>query len=142
MIARIAVLLAGSLFGALAMAEGCHTLTRSASPGVEAVETESCYEFKGMPDGSINWSCSNESQETLGTQKEKVARCEADYDASCTAAMTQETLANHKSSSANPPANEPNVPDEAQVVTYFYGLEDRTQARNDCERGGGTWQDR
>src|SRR5690606_18173327 len=120
----------------------CLVLTRSASPGVVAVATYSFYVLKVMPDGSVNWSCSNESQETLCIQNEKVARCYADFDASCTAAMTQETLANHKSSSANPPANEPNVPDAAQVVTYFYGLEDRTQARSDCERGGGKWQDR
>lgn len=142
MIAKTAVLLVGSLFGSLAMAEGCHVLTRSASPGVEAVETESCYEFRGLPPGSINWSCSNESQETLGTKQEKVAKCETNYDASCSASITQETLANHKSSSTNPPANEPNVPDDAKVVTYYYGLADKAQARNDCERGGGEWQDR
>jgi hypothetical protein len=142
MIAKTAVLLAGSLFGSLAVAEGCHILTRSASPGVEAVETESCYEFQGMPKGSINWSCSNESQETLGTKKEKVAECESDHDATCTAAITQETLSNHKSSSGNPPPNELNVPDDAKVVTYYYRLEDRSQARNDCERGGGAWKDR
>lgn len=142
MIAKTAVLLVASLFGSLAMAEGCHILTRSASPGVAAVESESCYEFKGMPEGSINWSCSNESQETLGTKKEKVAECDADHKASCTAAITQETLANHRSSSGNPPPNELNVPDDAKVVTYYYGLEDRSQARNDCERGGGAWQDR
>lgn len=142
MFAKIAVLLVGSLFGSLAMAEGCHILTRSASPGVEAVETESCYEFQGMPEGSINWSCSNESQATLGTKKEKVAECAGNHDASCTAAMTQETLANHKSSSSNPSASQISVPDDAKVVTYYYGLEDRSQARNDCERGGGAWQDR
>jgi hypothetical protein len=142
MIAKTAVLLVGSLFGSLAMAEGCHILSRSASPGVEAVETESCYEFQGMPEGTINWSCSNESQETLGTKKEKVAECADDHKASCTAAITQETLANHRSSSSNPPPNELNVPDNAKVVTYYYGLEDRSQARKDCERGGGAWQDR
>lgn len=142
MIAKSAVLLIGSLLGPSVMAEGCHILTRSTSSGVEAVETESCYEFRGMPEGSINWSCSNESRETLGTRKEKVAECDGDYDASCRAAMTQETLANHKSTSGNPPPNEFNVPDEARVVTYYYDLEDRAQARSDCEMGGGIWEDR
>lgn len=142
MIAKTALLLIGSMLAPLAMAEGCHILTRSASPGVEPVETESCYEFKGMPEGSINWSCSNESQATLGSRKEKVAQCEGDYKASCTAALTQEALANHKSSSNNPEPNEANVPDDAKVVTYYYGLEDRTQARKDCEVSGGEWKDR
>ncbi|WP_043307247.1 hypothetical protein [Pseudomonas sp. ML96] len=142
MIAKATALLIGCLLAPLALAEGCHILTQSSSPGVAAVETESCYEFQGMPAGTINWSCSNESQETLGTRQEKVAKCDAGYVASCRAAITQETLANHRSSSSNPPANEPNVPDDAKVVTYYYDLDDPTQAKNDCEKGGGTWEQR
>jgi len=142
MIAKAAVLLLGSLLGPLAMAEGCHILTRSGSPGVEPVETESCYEFHGMPEGSINWSCSNESQATLGTRQEKVAECDAGYQARCTATLTQEALANHRSSSHDTPRNEVNIPDKAKVVTYYYSLEHTDQAKRDCEVGGGTWEQR
>ena len=142
MLIKATALLVASLAAPLALAEGCHILTRSSSPGVAPVETESCYEFQGMPEGTINWSCSNESQETLGTRQEKVAKCDAGYLARCSAAITQETLANRRSASDTPQTIEPGVPDDARVVTYYYGLDDRAQARSDCEKGGGTWEER
>lgn len=141
MIAKTTVLLAGSLLASLAMAEGCEVSTRSTSAeAVDTVASESCYEFKGMPAGSIDWSCSNESQQTLATSKRKVAECEAGYSASCSAAMTQETLANHQAGGVS--GSDPvNVPNDARVVTYYYGLDNRSQAREDCERSGGEWKD-
>lgn len=53
------------------MAEGCDVQTRSSSASVPAVETHSCYEYEGMPVDSINWSCSNESKDTLNATKKK-----------------------------------------------------------------------
>lgn len=141
MIAKTAVLLAGSLMASVAMAEACKVSTRStAADDVNAVSTESCYEFKGMPDGSINWSCSNESQQMLASTKQKVAQCDSGYDASCSASMTQGTLSNHQASGVSD-SDEVNIPADARVITYYYSLENRSQARDDCERGGGKWQD-
>ena len=141
MIAKTTVLLAASLLASFAMAEGCEVSTRStAADDINAVTRKSCYEFKGMPDGSINWSCSNESQQMLATTKHKVAACDDGYDASCSASMTQATVTNHKAVGVSG-SDEVNITADARVVTYYYSLENRSQAKDDCERSGGKWQD-
>lgn len=138
---RIALLLLGVLASPLAMAEACKVSQNTNSATVPAVVLESCYEFTGVPKGSIDWSCSNESNQPQGSEKHKVTACSSDFKARCTAALTQESLANHlaRGEDKGPGSDSINLPAGAQVVTYYYGLEDRQQTRKDCENAGGTW---
>jgi hypothetical protein len=124
----------------LAAAEGCDVLTRSESPSVPVVETHSCYEYEGMPVNSIDWSCSNESKEMLTSTKKKVEHCADHYQATCIATLTQESLANPHSTSKDKNSKSLNIPDNAQITTYYYGAEHIDQARIDCESGGGHWK--
>lgn len=134
------VLLLTSLSPAWAMAEGCDVQTRSQSPSVPVVESHSCYEYEGMPVNSIDWSCSNESKDTVISTKKKVDQCADHYQATCIATLTQESLANPHSTSKDKNATSLNIPDKAQVTTYYYGAEHFDQARIDCESGGGHWK--
>ena len=86
---RIAALLflLGSLASGTALADACHVLTRSSGVEVPEVETESCYEFQGMPADAIGWSCSNESKDMLNSQKQQVERCKAGSRGRCVAAL-------------------------------------------------------
>ncbi|WP_129973884.1 MULTISPECIES: hypothetical protein [unclassified Pseudomonas] len=122
------------------MAEGCDVKTRSSSPSVPAVETHSCYEYEGMPVNAVDWSCSNESKDMLNSSKTKVEHCADHYQASCIATLTQESLANPHSTSKDKNAKALNIPDSAQVTTYYYDVEHLAQARIDCENGGGHWK--
>ncbi|MBD9484116.1 hypothetical protein IB229_14120 [Pseudomonas sp. PDM14] len=123
-------------------AEACHVHSQSSSAQVSTVATESCYEYRGMPVGAIDWSCSNESKEMLASEKSNVANCKAGYFGQCTAKLTQEALANHSSTSENQGENSVAVPDDAQVITYYYTATDRPQTKIDCENGGGKWSDK
>ncbi|MFJ2682439.1 hypothetical protein ACIOYV_01715 [Pseudomonas sp. NPDC087342] len=134
------VLLLASLSPAWAMAEGCDVQTRSQSPSVPVVESHSCYEYEGMPVNSIDWSCSNESKDTVISTKKKVEHCADHYQATCIATLTQESLANPHSTSKDKNATSLNIPENAQVTTYYYGGEHFEQARIDCESGGGHWK--
>jgi hypothetical protein len=122
------------------MAQGCDVQTRTSTPSVPAVETHSCYEYDGVPVDAIDWSCSNESQDTLNTTKKKVEQCADRYEATCIATLTQESLANPHSTSKDKNAKALNIPKNAQVTTYYYGAEHLSQAKIDCENGGGEWK--
>lgn len=134
------LLLLACLSPTLVMAESCDVLTRSQSPSVPAVETHSCYEYENMPVNSIDWSCSNESKEMLTSTKKKVEQCDDHYQATCIATLTQESLANPHSTSKDKNSERPNIPDNAQVTTYYYDAEHLGQAKIDCESGGGHWK--
>ncbi|MHC8286165.1 hypothetical protein ACYZUD_04915 [Pseudomonas sp. XS1P51] len=136
------LLLIASLSPTLVFAEGCDVLTRSQSPSVPVVESHSCYEYEGMPVNSIDWSCSNESKEMLTSTKKKVEQCDDHYQATCIATLTQESLANPHSTSKDKNSNAINIPDKAQVTTYYYSAENLTQSKIDCESGGGHWKAR
>jgi hypothetical protein len=136
---RLLFLLA-SLSPTLVFAEGCDVLTRSQSPSVPVVESHSCYEYEGMPVNAIDWSCSNESKEMLSTTKKKVEQCDDHYQATCIATLTQESLANPHSTSKDKNSKSLNIPDNAQVTTYYYGAEHLNQSKIDCESGGGHWK--
>lgn len=69
------LLLLGCLPAGLALAEGCHVNSRTSSAAVTGIETESCYEFVGMPAEALDWSCSNESKDMTSTRKQRVAQC-------------------------------------------------------------------
>ncbi|CDF94271.1 MULTISPECIES: hypothetical protein [unclassified Pseudomonas] len=139
--ARILLLIACAS-PATVMAQGCDVITRAQSQSLPAVETHACYEYKGMPDGAIGWSCSNENQTALSTQKAPVERCADGYVATCQARLTQETLANPRSTSKDSGGGSVNIPDHAQITWYYYDVEQLQQAQKDCESTGGRWQNR
>jgi hypothetical protein len=103
------------------------------------IESHSCYEYKGMPAETLDWSCSNENKGTLTTQKRKVERCAEGYVATCQARLTQEALANPRSTSKDKHGGSANLPDNAKVTWYYYGIEQLQQAQEDCESTGGNW---
>ncbi|WP_434557414.1 hypothetical protein J3P95_13880 [Pseudomonas sp. Z5-35] len=124
------------------MAQGCDVTTRSQSQAVAQVETRSCYEYQGVPAEAIGWSCSNESKGTLSTEKKPVERCAEGYVATCKARLTQEALANPHSTSKDRSGGSANLPDNAQVIRYYYGAHQLQQAQKDCETTGGQWKNR
>ncbi|MGX1175086.1 hypothetical protein AB7M32_003811 [Pseudomonas sp. R151218B TE3479] len=107
--ARILLLIACASPAAV-MAQGCDVITQSQSQSVPVIESHSCYEYKGMPAETLDWSCSNESKGTLSTQKRKVERCAEGYVATCQARLTQEALANPRSTSKDKQVNQPTFP--------------------------------
>lgn len=129
-----------SLASGSVMAEACHVMTRSSSAAVPEVETETCYEFTGMPAGAIDWACSNESKEMLSNQKQRVEHCASGSRGRCVAALTQESLANPRSAAENRQQPRPAVPNDAKVITHYYSVANLGQARSDCENSGGEWQ--
>ncbi|MGE8497491.1 MAG: hypothetical protein ACN6O6_08270 [Pseudomonas sp.] len=133
-------LVLGSLVTSTAFAEACYVTTRSSSEAIPKVEKDHCYEFVGAAKGDIDWSCSNESTEVLNSEKRKVERCEAGSQGRCEAALTQEALANHRSTGDDEEQARPAVPNDAKVITHYYNADDLAQARTDCESSGGTWQ--
>ena len=139
---HLSLLLLGSLASTQVLAGACDVMTRSSSQAVKPVEQHTCYSFSGMPDEAIAWSCSNESKEMLTSTKKKVAQCDDHYQASCVATLTQESLANPHSTSKDKNAKSPNIPDNAQVTTYYYDAEHLSQVKADCESGGGHWKTR
>jgi hypothetical protein len=134
------LLLLASLSPTWVMAQGCDVLIRSQSPSVPVVEAHTCYEYKDMPVDAIDWSCSNESKEMLTSTKKKVEQCTDHYRATCLATLTQESLANPKSISKDKNSKSFNIPDNAQIITYYYDAENLNQSRTDCETGGGRWK--
>lgn len=122
------------------LADACDVTTRSQSVEVPALETHACYRYEGMPADTISWSCGNESKEMLATKKRPVQRCSEDYVASCRATMTQETLANPHAISNDPKKNAALLPDNAQIITYYYAAQDLKQIKVDCEIAGGQWE--
>jgi hypothetical protein len=137
--ARILLLIACASPTAV-MAQGCDVTTRSQSQSVPVIESHSCYEYKGVPAETLDWSCSNESKGTVSTQKRKVERCGEGYVATCQARLTQEALANPRSTSKDKSGGSANLPDNAKVTWYYYGVEQLQQAQQDCETTGGEWK--
>jgi len=138
--AKVLLLVAVCVNPAAVMAQGCDVSTRSQSQSVPEIETHSCYEYKGVPAEAIGWSCSNESKETLSTRKTPVERCAAGYVATCEARLTQEALANPRSTSKDKTGGSANIPDSAKVTWYYYNVEQLQQTQKDCETNGGRWQ--
>lgn len=134
-------LLLGSLSAGTALAEACYVSSRASSDAIAEVEKEHCYEFTGMEKGAIDWSCSNESNEMINSQQRKVAQCAPDSVGRCEAALTQESLANYRSTAEDQKQARPAVPNDAKVITHYYTAGDLKQVRIDCESSGGTWRD-
>ncbi|MDV3439892.1 hypothetical protein R0G64_10690 [Pseudomonas otitidis] len=135
------LLLLGCLPAGLTLAEGCHVNSRTSSAAVTGIETESCYEFVGMPAEALDWSCSNESKDMTSTRKQRVAQCPGGEQARCDAPLDQESLANPRASARGPDTARPAVPNDARVLTRYYQMTDLGQVRTDCEKSGGRWQE-
>lgn len=123
-----------------ARGEACDVVTRPASEQVPLVQTHICYEYRGMPEGSINWSCSNQDQGASPSSKTRVEHCPAAAVASCDATLTQESLASERSASREPGQDSPNVPKGARLITWYYEVRQQAQARRDCEHNGGVFR--
>lgn len=139
--AAIPLFVLGWLTAADVLADACYVTSRSSSDAIAEVEKELCYEFVGMSQGDIDWSCSNESDEMINTRQHKVARCSRDSVGTCEAALTQESLANYRSTGEDESQARPAVPNDAKVLTHYYHVTDLRQVRLDCESAGGTWRD-
>ncbi|WP_263143196.1 hypothetical protein [Pseudomonas sp. RIT-PI-AD] len=123
-----------------AFAESCYVTTEPAMAGPSGAHTQLCYEHQGMDAGSLDWSCNNSTKDVQKTHKEKRGSCPTGYFGSCTAALTQEALGNQASSGRKgEPTTAPQIPEGATLVTHYYQVQDKGQARVDCENGGGQW---
>lgn len=131
----------GSLSAAEALAASCQVSSRSLSAQIPAVAMESCYTYEGMEEGAIDWSCSNENVGMLDHEKTLVENCPLDYFGSCTSTLTQESLASHRAISDIKAGTPMVIPDDAKMVTYFYSVDEKEQAKKDCTATGGNWQD-
>lgn len=136
----IGVFLFAGLSSPLLFAEACHVTEQLVVAGTPTDVMESCFEHRGMPAGSLDWSCSTDKSPVAGVHKEKRTNCPSGYFGKCTAALTQEALANEEASGqyGKEGWQEP-LPDDAQIVTYYYRVQDQKQTRIDCESGGGNW---
>lgn len=138
--AHLSLLLLGCLASTQVLAGACDVMTRSSSQAVKPVEQHTCYSFSGMPDEAIAWSCSNESKEMLNSEKRQVAQCGGGSVGTCSAPLTQESLANPRSGERGEPVTRPTVPKDARVVTHYYSMADLGQAQIDCKNNNGVWQ--
>lgn len=129
------MLVSGASFGS-----ACEVRTRSQSEAIPSIESHTCYRFTKVADDAIGWSCSNESKEMLTSDKRRVEQCANHSVATCTATLTQESLANPHATSKAPGHDSPAIPQGAQVVTYYYDSSQLKQLRKDCESAGGRWQ--
>lgn len=130
-------LLTSCMCCSFAWGEACDVTQRAASAQVPVVQTHTCFEYKGMQPGAIDWSCSNEDKGAIPSEKRKVESCPSGAIASCTATLTTETLSNEHSTSREPGQNAAQVPDGAEVRTLYYEVQEQAQARIDCEQAGG-----
>ncbi len=130
----------GSLSAAEALAASCQVSTRSLSQKIPAVVTQSCYTYRGIEEGAIKWSCSDETLGMLEHEKKLVDNCPSNYLGSCTSTLTQESLASHRAISDIKTGTPMVIPDGAKIVTYFYSVEEKDQAKQDCTALGGNWQ--
>ncbi|GAB3464907.1 hypothetical protein [Azotobacter salinestris] len=136
----IGVFLFAGLSSPLLLAEACHVTEQLAVAGTASDVMESCFEHRGMPAGSLDWSCSTDKSPVAGVHKEKRANCPSGYFGKCTAALTQEALANEEATGQYGGGTWPDpLPEDAQIVTYYYRVQDQKQTRIDCESGGGQW---
>lgn len=134
-------LLLGTLIAGDALAEACYVSARTSSDAIQEVAREFCYEFVGMAEGDIDWSCNNENNNMLNSDQRKVARCAGDGLGRCEAALTQATMSNYRAGDDDMGEARPAVPNDAKVITHYYQVGDLEQARLDCESAGGTWRD-
>lgn len=134
---KIGIGLLTSCICGVAWGEACDVTQRPGAAQVPVVQSHTCFEYKGMPAGAMDWACSNEDKGATPSEKHKIASCPSGAVASCTATLSPETLANERSTSREPGENTAQVPDGAEVITLYYEMREQAQARIDCEQAGG-----
>ncbi len=139
--AFIPSLLLGALAAGDAQAEACYVSASASSEAIKEVEQEFCYEFVGMDEGAIDWSCHNETGDMINSRQRKVAHCAEARLGTCEAGLTQATLTNYRAGDDDRGKPRPAVPNDARVITHYYRAGDAEQVRIDCEAAGGTWRD-
>lgn len=120
--------------------EACDVVPQAPSGEIAQVQTHICYEYQGMPPGSINWSCSNEGQGVSPSTKTRIEHCPAGAKASCESPLGQESLTSERSASRDLDQKSPNIPDGAKLVIWYYESHQQAQAREDCERNDGVFR--
>lgn len=125
-----------------AFADACYVTIDSSLAGPTGAREETCFEHRGAPAGSLDWSCKSD-KDVQGASREKRDSCPSGFFGKCTAELTQEALANEKSAGqkSEQPFEAPQVEDQAQQITYHYRALDGGQAKLDCENAGGAWQE-
>ena len=137
---RIGIFLFAGLGSAQLWADACYVTQQPATAGTPGVASQTCFEYRGMPPDSLDWACSTKGDSVAGTRKERRDRCPSGHFGICTGKLTQEALANELASGSYGGGASPDtLPEDAQIVTYYYRAQDQAQARIDCETGGGRW---
>jgi hypothetical protein len=138
-----------TLFAVLAMsasassfADACYVVSDPGMAGPSGAREERCFEHSQMPSDSMDWSCRT-IKDSQNIQREKRASCPQGFFGKCVAELTQESLANELSVGQRDkqPFESPQIPAGAQVTTYHYRALDGAQAKVDCEKAGGQWQE-
>lgn len=140
-LARLGLLLA-SLYCASALGAACYVTEESSGTLPAPVVPAKCFYFEGMDDtDAMQWAC-RDKDDVSQTHRELRQQCPPDPQARCTARMTPETLANEQAFGRRAPgeALPSTLPDGARIVTLYYRITDREQARVDCETLGGSWE--
>src|SRR5690606_15156725 len=79
-----------------AFADACYVTIDSSLAGPTGAREETCFEHRGAPAGSLDWSCKSD-KDVQGASREKRDSCPSGFFGKCTAELTQEALANEKS---------------------------------------------
>ena len=140
-LARIGLLLA-PLYSASALGAACYVIEESTGPLPDPVVPTKCFYFEDMDDtDAMRWAC-RDKDDVGQTHRELRQQCPPEPQARCTARMTPETLANEQAFGRRAPgeALPSTLPDGARIVTFYYRITDREQARVDCETLGGDWE--
>jgi len=138
---RPALLLA-SLHCATAFGAACYVSEETSGTLPDPVTPAKCFYFEGMDDvEAMQWACRDKTDVGL-TGRQQHQSCPQGAMARCTAPMTPETLANEQAFGERNPGDAlpATLPDGARIVTLYYQVTDREQAKLDCEKTGGRWE--
>jgi len=129
------------LWGLQAHAQACYVTVDPAMSGPTGVREEYCHETQGVEAGALDWSCSDD-KDVQNTRRQSLEQCPEGYFGTCTAELTQESLANPSSAGrkTQQPFSAPQLPDGARLLTYHYRALDGAQPKLDCENAGGSWE--
>lgn len=139
-LSRLALLAIAGTLSLPAAAQSCYVTERT-SPGVPPpVNQEVCFEYLGTEEGAIDWACRDDK--AMGSTRREIRdSCPSGAFGRCTAILTPESLISERATGTRAGENTfpPQVPEGSQIVTHYYKVSDRGQARIDCEQAGGQW---
>ncbi|MES2818824.1 MAG: hypothetical protein V4812_07575 [Pseudomonadota bacterium] len=139
-LSRLALLVVASTLSLPAAAKSCYVTERT-SPGVPPpVNQEVCFEHLGTQEDSIDWAC-RDDKAVRSSRRDMRDSCPPGAFGRCTATLTPESLISERATGTRTGENTfpSQVPEGAQIVTHYYKVSDRGQARTDCEQAGGQW---